>query len=42
MPLNGLVMKKIKYLSAVNMKFKDERMKITSEVLNGIKVSQQF
>jgi len=42
MPFNGLVMKKMKSLSAVNMKFKDERMKITSEVLNGIKVLKMY
>ena len=39
MPLNGIVMKKIKSLSAVNMNYKDERMKMTNEVINNVKVS---
>ncbi|CAC5385161.1 ABCC1 [Mytilus coruscus] len=38
-PLNGFVISKIHKLQAQQMKQKDERIKLLSEILNGIKVS---
>ncbi|XP_074882257.1 ATP-binding cassette sub-family C member 2 isoform X4 [Buteo buteo] len=38
-PINGLLVAKAKTIQVRNMKNKDERMKIMSEILNGIKVS---
>jgi len=37
-PLNGVMIKKMRELSTKNMKFKDQRIKLMNEVLNGIKV----
>ncbi|KAM9612290.1 ATP-binding cassette sub-family C member 2 isoform 4-T7 [Morphnus guianensis] len=38
-PINGFLVAKAKTIQVRNMKNKDERMKIMSEILNGIKVS---
>ena len=38
MPLNTIVIKKMRAYSMQNMKNKDERMKMMNEVLNGMKV----
>ena len=38
-PINGIAAGKIKSLQTEQMKCKDERVKITNEVLSGIKVS---
>lgn len=37
-PVNGLIANKVKTLQIKQMKYKDERVKLMNEVLNGIKV----
>ncbi|XP_074882256.1 ATP-binding cassette sub-family C member 2 isoform X3 [Buteo buteo] len=41
-PINGLLVAKAKTIQVRNMKNKDERMKIMSEILNGIKILKLF
>merc|ERR1719489_112505 len=41
-PLNGILIKKMRLYSTENMKLKDERMKMMNEVLNGIKVLKMY
>lgn len=41
-PTNALAASKVKELQTMQMKSKDERVKVTTEVLSGIKVSIQF
>ena len=36
-PLNILIVKRMRALSTENMKFKDKRIKLMNEILNGIK-----
>lgn len=38
-PVNGLIANRVKTLQIKQMKYKDERVKLMNEVLNGIKVS---
>lgn len=38
-PVNGLIANRVKTLQIRQMKYKDERVKLMNEVLNGIKVS---
>lgn len=40
--INGAAAGKIKQYQTDQMKLKDERIKITNEVLSGIKVSNQY
>lgn len=37
-PVNGLIANRVKTLQIKQMKYKDERVKLMNEVLNGIKV----
>lgn len=39
-PVNGLIANRVKTLQIRLMKYKDERVKLMNEVLNGIKVSK--
>ncbi|XP_043568891.1 canalicular multispecific organic anion transporter 1 isoform X1 [Chiloscyllium plagiosum] len=41
-PINGVLMSKIKNLQMSNMKHKDQRMKLMNEILNGIKVMKFY
>ncbi|KAM6415688.1 ATP-binding cassette sub-family C member 2 [Rhynochetos jubatus] len=41
-PINGFLVAKAKTIQVKNMKNKDERMKIMSEILNGIKILKLF
>ena len=38
MPLNTVLMNKMRFLQLRQMKLKDERLKMSTEILNGIKV----
>jgi hypothetical protein len=40
-PVNVVVVSKVRKLQIANMRIKDHRLKLMSEVLNGIKVWQQ-
>lgn len=39
-PINSVIANKVKKLQMKQLKFKDERVKVVNEVLNGIKVRQ--
>lgn len=41
-PVNGLIASRVKTLQIRQMKYKDERVKLMNEVLNGIKVRGSF
>ena len=41
-PVNGLIANRVKTLQIRQMKYKDERVKLMNEVLNGIKVCFLF
>lgn len=41
-PINGVLVSKSRAIQVKNMKYKDERMKIMNEILNGIKILKLF
>lgn len=41
-PVNGLIANRVKTLQIRQMKYKDERVKLMNEVLNGIKVRNSY
>lgn len=41
LPVNSVIANKVKKLQMKQMKFKDDRVKVVNEVLNGIKVRQK-
>ena len=41
-PINGLIARKLRQMQVTQLEFKDKRIKLTNEILNGMSVSLLF